>query len=439
VSKGTREIGKTEPVKVSRSAARRFLVRRSGLASAAGEPVRWSTSEFTLDAVRSLEYVQVDPMYVLERNHDLVLAARVNGYRPEVLDRLLYHDRKLVEVVARNRYIIPVEDYSLFRERFAEIERENRPRLAELEPVMAMVLSLIEAQGPMSSLDFDDDARLSGWWDADGHEGTRAVRQALEWLWHFGRLAVSHREGSRRYFDLPERLFGAESTPGPYLPEREGAAGRRAGQAGGTPGWRDALARKYFRAMGLADPRDWAFGWARYGAAEKKALVERFVGAGEIVPVEVEGVRTRYYAPAPDVPDLIACEDLEVSPEIRFLPPLDNLIWLRPRLSDLFSFEYTWEAYVPAAKRKYGPYTCPILYGEWLAGRIDARVDRKNGGGEGKGAALIVNGLWWEDDRDSADGGSTGLRRRPSEREFRDALERWAEVNGAAAIQGLST
>lgn len=400
-------------LKVTREAARRFLVRRSGLGRLAGEAPRRPEPGDALEAVRALEYVQVDPMCVLERNHDLVLAARVGGYRPEVLDRLLYQDRSLVEVMGANRYIIPVEDYPLFRLRFQATEQKHRPGLGELEPVMEKVLGHIREEGALSSLDIEDNRKISGWWDPDGETGTRAVRQALEWLWHFGRVVISRREGSRRFFDLPERLFGEAAAPGPYRP-------------GGGPGedeaeeLRGGLARKYLRAMGLSDPRDWSFGWAGLKASEKKALVERLETAGEIAPVTVEGVKTHYYVPAAEAGDLAGAEGWEPEPEVRFLPPLDNLIWLRRRLSEIFGFDYAWEAYTPAGKRRYGPYTCPILWGERLVGRIDARVDRGKGNPAGTWT-LVVNGLWWE---------GSAL----SPRIFLPALESWAAFNGAAAV-----
>jgi uncharacterized protein YcaQ len=175
--------------------------------------------------------------------------------------------------------------------------------------------------------------------------------------------------------------------------------------------------------MGLIDPRDWGFGWAKYRAPEKWALVERFVAAGELLPVAVEGVATRYFVPAGEADALVAAEDIELSPETCFLPPLDNLVWLRTRLVDVFDFDYTWEAYVPAARRRFGPYTCPILFGDRLVGRVDARVDRK---GDGP-TTLVVNGLWWEEEAE-----------RPPGRVFREALQAWAEFNGATAIDDLS-
>lgn len=424
-----REAGAT--LRVSPDAARRFLIRRTGLGRLAGERRRWPEPDDARSAVRALEYVQVDPMRVLETNHNLVLAARVRGYRPRVLDRLLYGERTLVEVVARNRYIVPIEDYHLFRVRFGEIEQANRPRLGELEPILDRVLARIRSDGPLSSFDFEEQETVSGWWDADGDRRTRAVRQALEWLWHFGRLAISHRVSGRRYFDLPERLLG----PAAGEPLEHAELGSPAAEAA-----REGLARKYFRALGLADPRDWGFAWARLRAPEKRALAERLVDQGELARVAVEGVKTIYYLPAAEAGDLGAAEDWELAPDLHFLPPLDNLTWLRSRLLELFGFDYTWEAYIPEPKRRYGPYTCPILCGDRLIGRIDARMARsKTAAAQSEAAApgaesdpspgsgtLVINGLWWEAGASFPPGVDRAA--------FRSALEAWAEFNGASAI-----
>ena len=52
-------------------------------------------------------------------------------------------------------------------------------------------------------------------------------------------------------------------------------------------------------------------------------------------------------------------------------------------------YQYSWEIYTPAVKRKYGYYTLPILFGDRFVGRIEAVPDRKKG-------ILAVKGLWWE-------------------------------------------
>lgn len=103
----------------------------------------------------------------------------------------------------------------------------------------------------------------------------------------------------------------------------------------------------------------------------------------------MEGVRRRYYALAADRPLLEAAEGWKPSGPVRFIAPLDNLLWRRERLQDLFDFDYTWEVYTPAAKRRYGYYAMPILYHDRLIGRLDPRLDRKQG-------VLVVNLLQLE-------------------------------------------
>ena len=93
-------------VGISQAGARRYLILRSGLGIARGCRERWPAPDLTLAAIRTLEYVQVDPMRVLACNHQLVLAARVACFRPEHLNALLYRDRAVVEVVGRNRVIV---------------------------------------------------------------------------------------------------------------------------------------------------------------------------------------------------------------------------------------------------------------------------------------------------------------------------------------------
>ena len=74
-----------------------------------------------------------------------------------------------------------------------------------------------------------------------------------------------------------------------------------------------------------------------------------------------------------------------------FIAPLDSLMWDKSLILSLFDFRYSWEIYTPAAKRKYGYYTLPVLYGDSFVGRIEAVPDKKSN-------ILYVRGLWWESD-----------------------------------------
>jgi uncharacterized protein YcaQ len=139
--------------------------------------------------------------------------------------------------------------------------------------------------------------------------------------------------------------------------------------------------------------------WLGTGSTpERAASRAHLIASGAIVPVQVEGLRGQRYITASDEEFLDAAES-EVSagasaggvaPQAAFLAPLDPLIWDRHLLRDLFGFDYVWEVYVPAPKRRWGYYVLPLLYGDRFVGRIEPRIDRKAG-------VLRVAGLWWED------------------------------------------
>jgi uncharacterized protein YcaQ len=122
------------------------------------------------------------------------------------------------------------------------------------------------------------------------------------------------------------------------------------------------------------------------------------VADGCLVPVQVEGIRGERYVVAAELPMLeqaatevaASAPPNGVAPGAAFLGPLDPLAWDRQLLRSLFGFDYLWEVYVPAAKRRWGYYVLPLLYGDRFVGRIEPRIDRRT-------ETLRVLGLWWED------------------------------------------
>ena len=72
-----------------------------------------------------------------------------------------------------------------------------------------------------------------------------------------------------------------------------------------------------------------------------------------------------------------------------FLAPLDPLCWDRDLLRSLYGFDYVWEVYVPEARRRWGYYVLPLLFGDRLVGRIEPRIDRQTG-------TVTILRLWWE-------------------------------------------
>jgi uncharacterized protein YcaQ len=48
-------------------------------------------------------------------------------------------------------------------------------------------------------------------------------------------------------------------------------------------------------------------------------------------------------------------------------------------MAELFDFDYQLEMYKPVAKRRFGYWAMPILYGDRLVGKLDATADRDRG------------------------------------------------------------
>jgi uncharacterized protein YcaQ len=124
------------------------------------------------------------------------------------------------------------------------------------------------------------------------------------------------------------------------------------------------------------------------GFPGRTALRNQIIEAGEIVPVEVEGIRTKKYVLREEL-DLIGAPP-EPPPSVAFLSPFDPLVWDRKLLGSLFGFDYTWELFFPPEKRKFGWYVLPILFRDRFVGRIEPKIDRANG-------RVEILGLWWED------------------------------------------
>ncbi|MEJ8548502.1 winged helix-turn-helix domain-containing protein [Brevibacillus borstelensis] len=320
------------------------------------------------NAIRRLECVQIDPVNAVRPNQHLVLAARIPGYRPEILDELL-RAGAFFEYLANAACVIPMEDYPIFEPTRQRLRERVQPQLDQLEAIADGVRQKLGEEGPLPSKAFESNLRVRGYWDNVSAK-TKATSHALNLLLDAAEISVVGREGNQRLFDLSSRIVPAE------LMQR--------GREMETGEALNALLDKYLRAYRVFEPSDPRLGWQRMSASERRSAIERCIDAGEVVQVELEDTGKPYFILASDSERLHAHIDKEQAqageeaPAIRFLPPLDNLLWSRKRLEDLFAFEYRWEIYTPAAKRKYGYYAMPILAGDRLIGRMDPRLDKKS-------------------------------------------------------------
>lgn len=359
-------------MRVSAENARRFLVARHALA-----PAR--SLEGGLDAVRDIfrrwGSVQFDPLAVAGRSHDLVLHARVTGYDPTWCD-LLYGRREIFEAINKGLSLVLTDEFPWFRGTLSQ----GAPRLlAENAGVAERVLERVRADGPLSSVDFDTSHRgTTDWFGVP----TNTVRAVLEAYTVTGVLGRARRDGNRRYYDLLERLLPAEVL-GRTIPLTDQLRHKllsryRAHGLLGVGGGGDV-----FAGIGPAkpDPR-------RPESPGRTALREDLVATGELVPVDVEGVRGKRLVVGAEA-DLLA-DPPEAQPSVAFLSPFDPLVWDRALLGSLFGFEYVWELFLPPAKRRWGWYVLPLLFGDRLVGRIEPRIDRAS-------SRVEMLDVWWED------------------------------------------
>jgi uncharacterized protein YcaQ len=359
---------------VSGAAARRFMVTRHLLAPPRSLPAEPASVMRVVDRLGSLQF---DPIDVAGRNHDLTLNSRIAGYRREWTDGLLYRDRVLYETYNKMLSLVPTAELPWYRHTWDRLEAAHRGgAFDEHAPLVEELLARIREHGPTSAADFESREAIDWYW-----RPTNPVRAMLEALAEAGILAIARRDGNRRVYDLTERLF-----PAALLERRVPEA--------------DQLCHKLlsrYRGNGLLGATGEYTLWMGIGKAPARAeVLARLVDGGQLVPVEVEGFRGPRFVVASEVPILDAAE-LEVSAGVgladegvALVAALDPLAWDRDLLRRLFAFDYTWEVYVPAPKRRYGYYTLPVLYGDRFVGRLDPRADRKAG-------TLTLLGLWWED------------------------------------------
>jgi uncharacterized protein len=359
-------------VRISAAAARRFLVAHHLLAPARSLQ---GGRDGVLEVFRRFGSIQFDPIDVAGRTHDLMLHARVAGYEPSWCDQL-YKRREIFEAYNKGLSFVIASEFPWFR---APLRARLPPVIDENPEAAARVLERIRAEGPLSSRDFQSErGNTTDWFGMP----TNTVRALLEAYTLTGVLGLARRDGNRRYYDLLERLLPAKLLR-KSVPLREQLRHKlhsryRAHGLLGIGGGGDI-----FSGIGPAkpDPR-WPDNPGR------TALREEIVENGDLVPVDVEGVRGKRFVLREEVELLEAPP--EPPPSVAFLPPFDPLVWDRALLGSLFGFDYVWELFHPPAKRRWGWYVLPILFRDRFVGRIEPRIDRAGG-------RVQVIGLWWED------------------------------------------
>jgi uncharacterized protein YcaQ len=353
-------------MKISKEAAKRFLLSYQNLLP----PRRLSGGEGILAFVRKVGCLQFDPLNIAGINTDLVLQSRVKNYRPNMLYRLLYEDRKLLDGWDKNMSIYPIEDWPYF-EKFREDAKNHIRRSEHIDEILEQIREDIEVRGPLSSKDFDFDKKVGWYWAP-----AKASRAALESMYWWGELVVHHRTGTRKYYDLagrhiPQEIFDRRD------PNTTEEAYHR---------WH---IRRRIDSIGLFWSRsgDAWLGIKGLNSSKRVVAIEKMVRSGELIELEIEGFGYPVYTSSVNRELLNRRYESNGVQEASFIAPLDNLLWDRKFIKNLFQFEYTWEVYKRPQDRKYGYYVLPVLFGTEFVARFEPVFDKK------KRVLNIKN--WW--------------------------------------------
>lgn len=328
------------PVKLSKSDVRKALVRHHFAPCASQEEV--------FERLRSIQF---DPIAPVGCNHDLVLQARLGGYRIGDWQKLAYTDRHVYDGWDKMASLVPYTGWPLRRYMSKVSRRSFEERIFEgHKDAVEAVLKEITDRGPMMPKDFEFQQRREEW--KGSWFGPSVTKQTLRALWHAGLLMTSGRKNGQHLYDLTERVVPENLRQQPELSDADSIR---------------ELVMERHHAMGLvrpsAPPEVWSYQVLMYDKREAQA---ELVARGEIIPVDVEGMKANA---TPAFLSLLDQPPLE--PRVAFVAPLDQFMWDRKMVAHLFGFDYVWEIYTPEAKRRWGYYVLPVLFGNELVARVE--------------------------------------------------------------------
>ncbi|MCA9930424.1 MAG: YcaQ family DNA glycosylase [Anaerolineales bacterium] len=341
----------------------------------------------TAQAMQTMAYLQLDPLQIIARSHDIALHSRVLDYTPGLWEDVAYKQRSFFDwggwLATRPMDELPHWRVIMHRERDGDTDCDPRIRKMGREHAKAIdeMRALLQERGVLSNRDFDTASRKR----TQSYRGRKDSSLALYYLWRTGEVMTHHRENFERVYALTEAI-----APSHLIHESSEAEADH------------FLIQKEISFYGLSRLQRTQDAFHRgVPFSKKKPICEALLADSEIIEVKVESWKFVHYALSSDaetlrdlsagrIPQAWQPLDTTTTSEVIFLAPLDP-VCARGRAKDVFGFDYVWEVYKPEHKRRFGYYTLPILWGDRLVARFDSKLDRETN-------TFVVLGFWLEDD-----------------------------------------
>ncbi|MEM6801686.1 MAG: crosslink repair DNA glycosylase YcaQ family protein [Bacteroidota bacterium] len=382
----------TQEIEISQKQARRIALKAQGLL---GNKF-YKGKRGALQAIRQLSYIQIDTISVVQRAHHHTIWSRIPDYQPEMIWTLLEKDREIFEYWSHAAAFLPVEDFRYSHWKKNQVKAMDKHWHERDHKVRKYVLDRIRSEGALRSKDFENPRGQKPDWFT-----WKPTKIALEQLFIEGELMITRREKFQKVFDLTERVLPK------HIDHSEPTEQEMA----------DYLIERALHAHGLVQLRE--INYLRKGIkASIKRRIAHKLDNGEIIQLKIKGLESDpYFTFSSNFQD----KSLRIlNKRLYLLNPFDNAVIQRKRLAELFNFDYQIEVYVPQAKRQFGYYSLPILWGDEFAGRIDVKADRKQ-------KLFMIQHLWKEEGfSDESEDFYSSLK---------EALQAYAHFNGCENIQ----
>lgn len=308
-------------------------LRRAAVARTLGPPATLGR------AIERLAFVQADPIRAPARAQDLTLRHRVKGYRAGDLERR-YAGLGIEEDVFVNYGFVSRALHALMHPR---VDPDGWTPTRRTRA--AAVLAFIAARGEVHPREVDDHfahGTVVNYWGGS----SSATTHLLEHMHYRGMLRVVRRKKGIRVYAVRD---------GSALPEVALAPAAR------VDALVDVAVRKYAPLPGAT--LAWLVNRLRYAVPQWRRHLKTALARAKarLAHERVEGVD--WFWPAGE--DL---RDVAPDDQVRLLAPFDPIVWDRRRFERLWGWEYRFEAYTPATKRRFGYYALPVLWGDRVIG-----------------------------------------------------------------------
>ncbi|TDQ41167.1 DNA glycosylase AlkZ-like family protein [Aureibacillus halotolerans] len=314
--------------------------------------------------IQQMGAVQIDPVNIVAPNHHLVLNNRLANYSANQLTEAIQKG-KIVETYAKERCFIHVEDLPLYWPYMMTRKEKLAPSLVEYKEAMDVVLDHFhhcDTDVCTNDIVHEQTTNVDVW-------GPRRVKtQLLELMWRSGMIVVTRREGNKKWYRLIEDALPEELVAN--LPKSLEAPHA------------EALGRKHVESLGLCRANYEFIGFQRRKQLEKRRIKDSLITEE---PLQLITIGKEDYFISEDFARFATqSDDAVATTEPMLLSPLDNTIWDRTLLKQLYDFDYIWEIYKPAEKRKLGPYSFVLIDNGDILGQADIKHEKQN-------CRLIVN------------------------------------------------